>query len=557
MSILKQSFLAIVLAVIVLFFGQSCFADATSDDIATLKTKIKEHAEAEKYGDAVIAALELKNLARSKGDLAAEFDALNSLGLAYSWLGAFEEALDAYESALSRFDPTLNPKLHTALYIGMSKLLMDMGRNEDALKVVETGVNTIRQKSGTETELADLRGRKAAVLLQIGKLDEAQEILEEVSKYWQSVGNDYHYGKTQNNIGMAHKLRGENKLALLEFEEVLKIGKRSKNTVLEVYALLEFGDINRILGRYEDARKYLNDALSLSEKAGETFWRQYAHSYMAALDKETGDLNSAMENTKQVNILKQQRFKQEGSNREALLQTILAVANRENQLALLEKDHEIQAIELKRSRTLALVTGVGLFLLFVAMWFIYKHYKMQAQTSLKLAVANKKLGELASTDSLTGLANRRSLLDQVSSDEKDRRASGQDSTLILLDLDHFKRINDQFGHDHGDAVLVEVSRRLESKLRDSDMVARWGGEEFLVLLPHTQTDKALKIANILRKAVAETPIEFDGVQHQIAATLGVSLYNDDCTFNQSLQRADEALYRGKKTGRNRVEIAGS
>ena len=115
-------------------------------------------------------------------------------------------------------------------------------------------------------------------------------------------------------------------------------------------------------------------------------------------------------------------------------------------------------------------------------------------------------------------------------------------------------VNDQHGHDHGDAVLVEVSQRLNDNLRNTDIVARWGGEEFLVLLPQTNPEQAQNVAETLRQKIAGSSIEIKGTQHQITATLGVATFSDEATFEQTLELADEALYNGKETGRNKVVL---
>ena len=161
------------------------------------------------------------------------------------------------------------------------------------------------------------------------------------------------------------------------------------------------------------------------------------------------------------------------------------------------------------------------------------------------------LREQACTDPLTGLANRRLLYDMLAKRIDEATRYGRPFCVIIIDLDHFKQINDVHGHDVGDEVLREVSELLTDGLRQSDTVARWGGEEFLIMAPEGRFDEAMRIAERCRRQLADRRIA--GLQ--ITASFGVAEYVPGETLSQVVQRADEALYRAKEEGRNRVEAA--
>ena len=168
---------------------------------------------------------------------------------------------------------------------------------------------------------------------------------------------------------------------------------------------------------------------------------------------------------------------------------------------------------------------------------------------------NLAIAELrAATDPLTGLANRRALQETMKRMLAHARRSGAPLTAIALDLDHFKAINDRFGHDRGDDVLAAVSEVLTSSLRLSDFVARHGGEEFVVLLPDTGLDGALTVAENLRAGISR--IAVPGVDRAISASFGVAVFPEDADTPEDLLRlADRALYLAKDRGRDRVEAA--
>ncbi len=168
--------------------------------------------------------------------------------------------------------------------------------------------------------------------------------------------------------------------------------------------------------------------------------------------------------------------------------------------------------------------------------------------------AQAQLEMLATTDPLTRLYNRRKFEELLSHElERCRRYAG-DFALILLDLDHFKRINDQHGHDVGDAVLQFFSDLIRSQLRKSDIVARWGGEEFIALVSEADTDVALAIADKLRRAVEAGQFPR---QQKITISLGVSIARRNDIIASLVKRADQALYRAKQEGRNRTILEAS
>ena len=163
-------------------------------------------------------------------------------------------------------------------------------------------------------------------------------------------------------------------------------------------------------------------------------------------------------------------------------------------------------------------------------------------------VFEAELRNLAVTDTLTGVWNRRHGTELLTADLSARRP-GQALSLLMLDIDHFKTINDTFGHQAGDHVLIEIASRLRTSLRGSDMVARWGGEEFVVLLRDCALPDALRLAEDIRAAIAELPF---GAMGSLTVSVGVAEARAGEDLTTWLERADQALYRAKRSGRNEV-----
>lgn len=168
----------------------------------------------------------------------------------------------------------------------------------------------------------------------------------------------------------------------------------------------------------------------------------------------------------------------------------------------------------------------------------------------ELEDANRELKRISGIDALTQVSNRLKL-DEILQDELSRCARyGTDLSILILDVDHFKEVNDTFGHLVGDMVLIKLGGILKSSIRGSDTVGRWGGEEFLMILPQTGLESARKVAEKIRIAVEEA--EFPEVTH-ITCSIGAALYQAGDNKEKLLSDADAALYHAKNGGRNRVE----
>ncbi|NQD35536.1 GGDEF domain-containing protein [Permianibacter sp. IMCC34836] len=167
----------------------------------------------------------------------------------------------------------------------------------------------------------------------------------------------------------------------------------------------------------------------------------------------------------------------------------------------------------------------------------------------------QSMAELAHTDQLTGLPNRRKLWERLEGEHLRSQHQDRPFVVIMADIDHFKAINDQHGHEAGDAVLCHVSELLKACLREQDTVGRWGGEEFLLILPQMSKQDGVRAAERMREAVAKSPLLRDGKGLSVTLSFGV----DDCPpgadLDRCLRQADTALYQAKAEGRNRVLAA--
>lgn len=206
----------------------------------------------------------------------------------------------------------------------------------------------------------------------------------------------------------------------------------------------------------------------------------------------------------------------------------------------------------------------------LAIWTIFREYATVQTMNAELKAAHEDLEEthralkrremelvlLAETDPLCRIANRRRFMSVAEAELVRHRRYRRKFSIIILDVDHFKAVNDDHGHTAGDAVLVGIAQVIQNRLRESDTFARIGGEEFAIVLPETDRRGALVVADNLRQAVAGTRIDLDGDRSvTITISIGIaSLDEDHTTVSDILNRADKALYSAKGNGRNRVVL---
>lgn len=163
--------------------------------------------------------------------------------------------------------------------------------------------------------------------------------------------------------------------------------------------------------------------------------------------------------------------------------------------------------------------------------------------------------ELATRDELTGLPNRRAMQDLMELERRRNLRSGRPLLLAQLDIDHFKHVNDTHGHATGDRALQAFAGIVRASVRDTDVLARWGGEEFVLLLSDTQTEDARDLLERMRQAVAAMEIPHPAGTLSMTVSVGLAVHQPGDTVEQTLERADQALYTAKSLGRNRVVVA--
>jgi diguanylate cyclase (GGDEF)-like protein len=186
-----------------------------------------------------------------------------------------------------------------------------------------------------------------------------------------------------------------------------------------------------------------------------------------------------------------------------------------------------------------------------------REYIVHTAIIAAIAINNAFLFEMTTTDMMTRLKMKHYFYTVLLEKMEAAATSGNPLSVIMLDIDHFKKFNDNYGHQFGDSVLKSVARVLQQMVRSEDIAARYGGEEFCVLLPDTGWDRAVAVAERVREAIASTKTRFEGEELAVTVSLGVAQLDTqrDYSAKSLIERADKALYAAKREGRNRTSVA--
>jgi len=473
------------------------------------------HAENGKIADAIDAFHAANKFAEAEDDENGRALAVNALGVAYLFSGNQERAIDYFQESLSIALELGNQAAVITAKGNIGNALGELGQLEDSLRQHQEALElakAIDEPNRIAYEKANICDR----LNDLEKLDEAEPICAAALKL-------------ATDLGHTRLISG---ILITQGELLLKLGQPGESLAALERAQSIAGDSTFTI---DDA---LPKALAKTHEALGNY-QEAAHFWQRAFEDSTARIET---------------------DREALSEELAVryeVAKRDKDIELLNVRNELQNLELKnRSRQLFAVGGALLsaLLIMAALW---RGYQSKQTLEGELKARNAKLEDalatiqkLASTDSLTGLLNRRAFHDIARQSLEYKRRTDKPISLTLGDVDGFKQINDQYGHATGDEILVEIATRLKDTLRTSDVVVRWGGEEFLCFFPDTDEAQALDIANKLRAAISAHDLTTSKGAFRVTITFGVAGVEFD--VQDAIRRADVALYEGKNQGGNTV-----
>jgi|GEM_PF-1301337 len=495
-------------------------------------------------------SLEIK---REMGDQRRIASTLNNIGVVYKILGRYDDALDYYFKSM-RIKEHLNDRA------GLASTLSNISSIYTDIKDYDTALEHYQRSLDIDRELGNRRG-VASTLKNIG------DIYQDLEDFSQAI--DYHTRsleirrelKEKSNVANSLVSLGEDHRALKDytaaisfFQQALEIKQTlgEKRDIANIY--LELGRIH--LSRKEPARAltHLHKAAELAGEIKAGIVLKDAFKALSELYESQNRPARALQYHKEFKRLNDEIFNEKTGKRIADIRTRYQTEKKDREIQLLTQSREIQNLRLRQEQLVRNTLIAGLLILGVVVFLTYRQYRAKAAANRLIEEQNRKLDLLSRTDHLTRISNRSDFLERCGREMDRFQRSGKGFSIAIGDIDHFKKFNDRYGHACGDQVLIAVAGRLRSSLRRLDHTGRWGGEEFILLLPETGGRGARVITRKILKKIAEIPIPCGNRTLRVTMTFGICEYDGSVSLAECIQKADQAMYRGKQQGRNQVVL---
>ncbi|MEJ2356996.1 MAG: diguanylate cyclase [Deinococcales bacterium] len=472
------------------------------------------------YPDSLLYANLEAYLRHALGDVVGEALARHGLGWGYDKVGLYQQALEQHSHALAVLEPVA-PELTASPLNGVAETYLNLGHIDKAMEYSERALEVMGDANGPCRERSTAL-RAIGLALQRKRDYDAAE-----SFFRRSMELSDAYGVSLNLLSL-----GDMYLELGRIDDALEAFRRCLNELgpgaqkrSRCQALLGTGEAELARGRPHEALHSLRAALRTAEEVTSPVELYRAHHGMARALREIGDTEAALDHYEAYHRHREQVLREASDVRTEVL--------------TLQFDVE----RLRRDREIDRLTNVELAQAYRELQELHRRLERQAA----------ELERLSNLDGLTGLQNRRSLDARLETELARARRNGAAVSLLMLDIDNFKAINDRFSHTVGDEVLKRLARLLRGSLRDVDLCARFGGEEFAVVMPDTGLAGATEVAEKLRMVVEAE--RWNGVHPEIRITVSVGVaslrpHEDASTL---LARADAMLYRAKRVGKNCVQ----
>ncbi|MBP6077833.1 MAG: GGDEF domain-containing protein [Xanthomonadales bacterium] len=490
--------------------------------------------------------------ARAGGDTAQQARALNALGLVLARTGKFADALSKHNEALDLARRTGDQAEIARTYRMLGFLHRNLDDEELAAQNIREALTHLGPRDVREG--IALRGELSRSLLKMGQVDEAARFGEEASEAAMSLGSP------PNKVNSFTAL-SDVRLAQGRVDDADLWSRRAAeqfNSVAIRDQVQIHANRTRVAGARGDFKTALSEARATvdgARKLGDKVLERGALDELSDIELATGDAMAAMATRKAFQQLDKNLAIDVAGRRVAILEGNLAAQRAESQRALLVRDNQIQTLRLARQRLLGIALIVGFCALAVFVVILFRRVRETQRLHAALVASAAELERVASTDALTGVANRGAVTAQFEQLLAQSQSGSHALAVLLIDIDHFKKVNDYHGHLAGDAVLREAAQRMRAALPDSARFGRWGGEEFIAILPGIEPAEVNAIAERVRVVVAATPFRYDTHEMTVSISIGVATAPrpERRGIDRLIATADAALYRAKHGGRNRVE----
>jgi len=443
--------------------------------------------------------------------------ASHSIGWAHYRLENYDEAANFLNRALQFVQETGDPVREAEVLTSLGTVCKARGEHAQAMDYFRRALLLQENQEVGRSKGVTLNNLAYAQIM-LGDTDEAVRNALAGIQIFHELGLISPEASVLDTLGNAYFARGEFDRAEEILQRCLSIAREISSERLEMESMLNLGRVYFQRGLLDQAGTFFEQALNIAEERQLNIYKYKYHEMLAKIYEQQGALTEALQHYK-------------GFHSAMDLAQAEAAKYRMDNLKIL--------YQVEKTRKEAEV-----------LWLYNRALEREIDERLRERV---ELQKLATTDPLTSLYNRKHFFTLGEYEFEMARQNETPLSLIMLDIDHFKLLNDQFGHSTGDLVLVEVARLLFGNARKGDICCRYGGEEFILLLPNADLERGQEVAERVRQVVAATSFQIASENVRITASLGVAQADrTDADLMAVLARADEALYHAKSKGRNQI-----
>lgn len=463
-------------------------------------------------------------------------------GAAYAYAGKHDYALDSLLLSLFSFENTDSEKDIARIKGGLALIYVEIGEYDLALPYFEEALESHKARDD-KTNLALVLQNRGFMNIQLKNYDDAKRDLLQALTYSKELNHGSNFPVLYKNLGVIETELNNAEQAFNYFE--LAIQESNKNNLLhhQSEVLREFARLDFKLKNAEKAKRKLIRSIEIGKQFD--LLKQIRNSYVllseveASLGNYKGAFDASESASKTSELMGESRIAGNLSRLERYTTRI----KEQNKRLVLEQEKKIVTLAAEREQLLKnfsfAVAGIAVLL---AIYFVRRMTYSDRQ-----AVHYEKQSKI---DALTGVWNRRAGEAQLTRLCARDAKSVKVFSIAMLDIDNFKQVNDKYGHDVGDQVIIAICNLIQEGLRPADMLCRWGGEEFIIIWDNFSSAKAFDICERIRKKIAEESIHPIG---QLTVSIGISMYEQDGVY-ELIKRGDQALYKAKHYGRNQVVI---
>ena len=509
-----------------------------------------------RQGEAHRLIWEAEKLANTTDDMDLRVRAAISSGESYAEDGNLPAALERLQGAAALARKNANP-VHIVMALNsLVRLYAKMREPEKGFGLIDEAL-AAAEKANSPGRMATIRNAEYGLAIDTGQRERALRALQDGLALERSIGANKRVVVSLINLSDFYLKTGDFKQSASYAEQAVAAVRPLNDRALDATAHLNLGQAYLGIGNVAEGKRHIGIGVDGYEEIGDKPELQTALvEYGIALER-TGDLPGALQAYHRERKISNELFERRRQQAMLDLQQKYESDKKQRQIELLRSENLIKSTEIDNRRLQQRVWWLLVAVFALAATVVGLLYRKVRHANAQLHEKNRELKQQSVRDPLTGLYNRRHFLEYMRALPAGGHASG--GALFLLDVDHFKNINDTYGHAAGDAVLTTISARLCEILRETDMIVRWGGEEFLAYLPAAPTGKSDldDVAGRILAGIGATVVEHGGVALSVNVSIGyapfpLSVGQQQLAWERVVNLVDMALYLAKSHGRNRA-----